>query len=223
MQVFFEQREEIGPGIWQYAFRPERPCDFVPGQYVHLYLIGIPRDTRGASRTFSLTSLPQDASLNFVTKHFELQTAYKLMLEQFEPGDAARIDDAMGDLILPKLKETPLVFIAGGIGIASYVSMFKELLSRKEERPIFLFYYVRSRREMIFRQLIDSYPLSGKEIAIAPNRIRAEDILSTVPPSSLFYISGSQRFTEEILGELEAMNVPRSHIVFDYYDGYIET
>lgn len=222
MQVFFEKREEIAPGIWQYWFRPERTPDFVPGQYVDLHLTRVETDPRGASRTFSITSLPADESMTFILKHFVLQSPYKQALQGLEPGEAARIDDAMGDLVLPKSVEMPLVFVAGGIGIASYVSMLKYLLMHKEERPVFFFYQLRSRREQIFRELTDAYPLASKDISIAPNRLSAEHIKASTPPDALIYLSGSQNFVEGLRADLEALGTPRSQIVFDYYDGYTE-
>jgi len=222
MQVFFERREELAPGIWQYNFRPERPVDFVPGQYVDVYLPSTTNDPRGASRTFSLTSLPSDSSISFITKHFELQTPYKHALQHLTETDEARIGEAMGDLVLPKSTDTPLVFVAGGIGMASYASMLKDLLTRKEERPVFLLYALRTRREQIFRELTDAYPLALKDLALAPNRLRAEDITDATPPNALIYLSGSQSFVETLQAELEALGIQRSRIVFDYYDGYIE-
>jgi ferredoxin-NADP reductase len=222
MQVFFEQKEELAPGVWQYNFHPEKKIDFVPGQYVDLHLLEAKNDPRGAARTFSLTSLPNDTSFSFITKHFGLQTPYKQALFGMHDGDGAHIDDAMGDLILPKSINTPLVFVAGGIGIASYASIFKYLLAGREERSIFLFYYLRSRRERIFRELTDAYPLELQDVAIAPNEIRAEHILSSVPPDAIIYISGSHHFVEELQIELEALGTPRSQIIFDYFDGYVE-
>ena len=222
MQVFFERREELAPGIWQYYFRPEQVIDFVPGQYVDLYLSGITGDARGASRTFSITSLPSDPSFSFVTKHFELQTPYKHALERLTEADDARIGEAMGDLVLPKSTETPLIFVAGGIGMASYASMLKDLLTRKEERPVFFFYALRSRREQIYRELTNAYPLALMETVLAPNRLSAQDIKDTTPPNGLIYLSGSQNFVEGLQAELETLGALRSRIIFDYYDGYME-
>ncbi|MEJ0073575.1 MAG: FAD-dependent oxidoreductase [Candidatus Saccharibacteria bacterium] len=221
MKVFFERREELAPGIWQYYFRSERPVDFVPGQYVHLQL-PVENDPRGKSRTFTLTSLPADPLLSFVVKHFELQSPYKQVLQALEPGAEAGIDDAMGDLVLPKSIETPLVYVAGGIGIASFAGMFRELLARKEERSIFFFYALRSRREQIFRELTDAYPLALKQIVFAPNRLSAQEIKDSTPPSALIYLSGSQPFVEGLQRDLEALGTPREQIAFDYYDGYKE-
>lgn len=222
MKVFFERREEIAPGIWQYWFRPERTPDFVPGQYVDLHLAGVPDDPRGPSRTFSITSLPTDPSVTFVLKHFELQTPYKHALQALQPGDEARIDDAMGDVVLPKSPDIPLVFAAGGIGLASFASIFQDLLARREERQIFLFYTLRSRREQIFRELTDAYPLALNDIIIAPNRLSAQHIKDSTPPEALIYLSGSQKFVEGLRTDLAALGTPHEQIIFDYFDGYTE-
>lgn len=222
MKITFERREELVAGIWQYYFRPERPMDFVPGQYAEIQLANVTDDPRGGSRTFSLTSLPGDASLRFVLKHFALQSPYKHALERLQPGDEAMITDAMGDLILPKDTSQPIVFVAGGIGIASYVSMFRDLLARKEARSVFLFYQVRSARERLFRELLRSYPLELDTFVIEPNRIHGKQLLDSTPPGALIYLSGSQKFVERLRQELEALGTPRSQIVFDYYDGYAD-
>lgn len=222
MQVFFEKREELAPAVWQYFFRPETAVDFVPGQYVDLHLPLAQSDLRGPARTFTLTSLPEDKLLSFVVKIPEPHSSYKDALIHLEAGAAGKIDDAMGDLVLPKDPSVPLVFVAGGIGIASYASMFTRLLKTREERSIFLFYALRDRREQIFRNLTGAYPLELKTIVMAPNRLTAQQLKDSTPPSALIYLSGSQRFVEGLRYDLEQLGTPRSQIVFDYYDGYIE-
>ena len=222
MKVFFEERTELVPGIWQYSFRPERPVDFIPGQYVDLRLPGVQGDPRGNARVLSMTSLPSDPSLTFLLKHFELQSPYKQVLQAMQPGDEASISDAMGDLVLPKSPDVPLVFVAGGIGIASFVSMIKALLSAREERQIFLFYGLRSQREQICRDVLEAYPLALKQIAIAPNRLNAAEIKDSTPPDALVYISGSEKFVEGLRRGLMELGTPHENIAFDYFDGYSE-
>lgn len=220
--MFFERREELVPTIWEYYFRPERLVDFVPGQYVSLHLPGVVDDARGPARVFTLTSLPSDELLSFVVKIPVPHTPYKDALITLVAGARAKIDDAMGDLILPKSPDVPLVYIAGGIGIASYASMLKQLLAVREERQIFLFYALRSRTEQIFRELTGHYPLQLKQMVFAPNRLMAQEIKDSTPGDALLYLSGSQRFVEGLRTDLEALGTPRSSIVFDYYDGYVE-
>ena len=222
MKVFFERREELAPGIWHYYFRPERSIQFVAGQYIDLHLSDVQCDPRGQSRTFTLTSLPEEKLFSFVVKIPTPHSPYKQALGELSPETEAKIDDAMGDLVLPKSSATPLVFIAGGIGVASYVSMLKQLLANREERPLFFFYALRSRRELIFRELIDAYPLQLKQIILEPHRLTAQEIKDTTPPDALMYLSGSQRFVEGLRTDLGTLGTSRDQIVFDYYDGYVD-
>lgn len=223
MQVFFERREELAPGgIWQYYFRPERAVDFMPGQYATFYLPQLAGDPRGPVRTFTITSLPGDSLLSFVVKFVTPLSPYKQALQALDAGTVLKIDDAMGDLALPKSPDVPLVFVAGGIGMASFAGMLKQLLAVREERSIFLFYAMRSRREQIFRELVDAYPLELKQFIITPNRLSAQEIVDSTPPGALMYLSGSQRFVEGLRTDLAALGVPHEQIVFDYFDGYAE-
>lgn len=222
MTVTFNQREELAPTVWQYTFAPERPVDFVAGQYATFHVLQPLPDSRGPSRTFTLTSLPGEASISFVAKFIAPLSPYKQALQALQPGDKLRIDDAMGDLVLPKSVEAPLVFIAGGIGMASYASMLTLLTRQKEQRSIFLFYALRNRREQIFRELSLAYPLELLQTIIAPNRLSAQEILDSTPPSALIYLSGSQKFVEGLRTDLLALSVSASRIVYDYFDGYTE-
>ena len=222
MIVRFEQRKELAPSIWEYSFRPERPVDFIPGQYADFHVLSPLPDPRGQSRVFSMTSLPSSELVSFVAKFVPPLSPYKQALQALQPGDELRLDDAMGDLVLPKSPQIPLVFVAGGIGIASFVSMLEQLLKDKEEREIYLFYALRNRNEQIFRDITDAYPLSLKTIAIAPHRLSAEEIASSVPPDSYTYISGSQRFVEGLRTDLLARGIAHEQIAFDYFDGYAE-
>lgn len=222
MQIYFVKRQEIAPSIWEYYFHAERPVDFVAGQYVEFHLPDVANDPHGPSRTFTLTSVPGDELLSFVFKLPEPHSAYKERLTTLKPGTAARIDDAMGDLVLPKDVNQPLVYIAGGIGMASYASMLKLLLRQREERPIFLFYRLKDRRERIFQDLISAYPLQLNTVIITPNELTAQEITETTPPNALIYLSGSQRFVETLRAGLEQLGTARSQIVFDYFDGYAD-
>lgn len=222
MQLSFVRREELAPAIWEYYFRPERPLDFVPGQYIDIVLPTVTGDPRGASRVYTLTSLPGDELLSFVVKIPEPHSPHKEVLANLKPGDPAQCRDAMGDLILPKDASRPLVFVGGGIGIASFASMLKYLLGRKEGRPIFVFYALRSKYERIYRELLDSYPLQLNNLVIAPNRLTAQQIVDSTPPNAQIYLSGSERFVEGLRTNLEILDKPRADIVFDFFDGYKE-
>jgi ferredoxin-NADP reductase len=222
MNLTFESREELAPAIWQYHFKPERPLDFVPGQYADFVIPGVKDDPRGPSRVYTMTSLPGDELVSFIMKVPEPHSAHKHALIELKPGDPAQVRESMGDLILPKDPNQPLVFIAGGIGIASYVSMLKYLVQRREEREIYFFYSLKQRQELIFKELLASYPLRLNVLTISPNRLTGKQIIDSTPPDAFIYISGGQKFVEELRINLEYLGKPRSSIVFDYFDGYAE-
>lgn len=223
MKVFFEKREELAPAIWEYYFRPERPFSFVPGQYVTLHLPVVSDDPRGPARVFTLTSLPTDALLSFIVKFQDHVSLYKQSLESLCKHDEAKIDDAMGDVILPKDPLVPLVFIAGGIGLASFASSIKWLGKRQEKRALNLFYAVRHKSEVILSDVLDAYPFGlAKNTVVAPNRLQTKAMAAKITPHTLVYISGSEKFVDGIRSDLQRLGVPDQQIIFDFFDGYAE-
>jgi len=216
MKVFFERRKELAPGIWQYYFRPERRVDFIPGQYADFHILQPLDDPRGQSRVFTLTSLPSDELLSFVVKFVRPLSPYKQALQTLQRGDELRMDEAMGDLVLPKMPSIPLVFIAGGIGAASFVGM---TLALTEPRVITMFYALRDEKEQIFTNVFA--PLNPY-LCVSPARLSAETITRNQAPDAQYYLSGSERFVEGLRRDLEALGVPHEQIVFDFFDGYIE-
>lgn len=222
MQVFFKARRELAPTIWEYSFRPEKPVDFVPGQYVGLQLPGVEGDPRGRSRTFTITSLPSDPLVTFVLKHFDAQSPYKTYLQSLDAARpaAAAITNAMGDVVLPKLASLPLVFVAGGIGIASFVSILNSLVKSSESRSISLLYGLRTPDQLIYRELLESFPFAARRTFISPQHLTAKDILQPTGPDSLIYLSGSEHFVENLRENLYFHGISRERVVFDFFDGY---
>ena len=222
MQVFFESRQELAPTVWEYSFRPERRVDFVPGQYVSLSLPSATNDPRGSSRTFTMVSLPDEPSVRFVVKHPEDESLYKQQLAVLKPGGSATITDAMGDLVLPKLTSIPLVFVAGGIGFASYVSILRLLEKTGEIRNISLLYGRRNRYELLYPELVKRFPFTAKQLLISPQRIATKDILSAAGTDAQVFVSGGQKFVEDLTSQLRIAGIGNERIVFDFFDGYTE-
>ncbi len=222
MQVFFDHRVQLAPRIWESYFRPAQKVDYQAGQYVSLRLAGLEADRRGPSRTFTLTSVPSDELISFVSKHSEPGSLYKRQLLELSPEDTAEIGDAMGDLVLPKSGAIPLIFIAGGIGMASYAAMLKTIIATQERREVFLFYAVRHKEELIFENLTEQYSLTCNVIMVSPNRLTVREIQPYITEAAQVYLSGSQLFVEALRHDLQQLGLGHEQIVFDYFDGYTE-
>jgi ferredoxin-NADP reductase len=222
MQVYFESRRELMPTIWEYCFRPERRVDFAPGQYVSLRLEAVNNDPRGGARTFTIVSLPNESSLRFVIKHPANQSEYKNVLAALSAGSIATITDSMGDVVLPKLPSIPLVFVAGGIGLASFISILRHLEKTSEQRDITLLYGRRNEHELLYPELVKRFPFTAKQLLVSPERLTPRDILRAAGENALVYISGGQMFVEELTTQLRNAGLGNDRIVFDFFDGYAE-
>jgi ferredoxin-NADP reductase len=131
-------RSEVAEGTM--AFRFEKPKDLVfkAGQYIDLTVSGFhPELPGGLTHTFSIASSPCDEELVVATRMRD--TAFKQAISILPIGSKARIEGPMGSFSLHKNTARPAVFIAGGIGIAPFLSMISYATAEKLRHPIVLF------------------------------------------------------------------------------------
>lgn len=222
-------------------FKPDKPFYFTAGQYTDLTVPHDNPDNRGLTRTMTISSSPDDAFIAITTRFDGRLSTYKRALLDLQPNAAVSLSDAMGDMVLPLDATVPLVFVAGGVGIASYISIARWLRARDDMRQMRLLYAVRDIRDIIFQDVFDDDQFEGhltKHLfttdnktastvwngSIKKSRLTAADIVSAMPPESQIYLSGAQSMVESLRAELETThNVPQYRIAFDYFDGYSET
>ena len=131
-------RTEVAEGTM--AFQFERPKHFVfkAGQYIDLTLSAQPGLPNGLTHTFSIASSPCDEELVVTTRI--RGTVFKQAISVLPIGSRARIEGPMGSFSLHKNTARPAVFLAGGIGIAPFLSMLFYAQAKKLGHPIILFY-----------------------------------------------------------------------------------
>lgn len=136
----------------------------------------------------------------------------------------------MGDFVLPKLDQTPLVFVAGGIGLTPFHSIAKWLIDTKQRRNIRLFYAVNTEDDIIFQDDFEAAGISASVIVGNPSdawgglrgRLDPETILGIEKPSddTLMYLSGPEPMLEALENALEERGVDKRQIVTDFFPGY---
>jgi ferredoxin-NADP reductase len=132
-------RTEVAEGTM--AFQFEKPKDFVfkAGQYIDLTLSSSqPGSSNGLTHTFSIASSPFEKELVVTTRM--RNTVFKQALSILPVGAKVRIEGPMGSFNLHKNTDRPAVFLAGGIGIAPFLSMLSFATGEKLRHPIVLFY-----------------------------------------------------------------------------------
>jgi len=104
-------------------------------------------DEKGAVRTFSIASAPQEPDLVIATRTTD--TAFKRHFANIPAGTSVGIEGPYGNLILDG-DVRPAVFLAGGIGITPFRSMILDAAGRGFSRDVVLFYSNRSAEDAAF-------------------------------------------------------------------------
>ena len=232
MKAVLDHTHDEAGNIRTFFFRPERPLRHTAGQYTELTLPHKGEDDRGHKRWFTISSSPTEELFTITTKFAgdDKSSTFKKTLFALEPGTELQAADPMGDFVLPKLIQTPLVFIAGGIGLTPYHSMFEWLAATGEERPIQFLYGVRSEDEIVFQKTFDKVGIQPTIFVSEPSpawggergQITAETVLKLTEPTdeTLIYISGPEPMVLGLAKDLEKAGVPKRQLVTDDFPGY---
>ena len=134
---------EIGPDLFRVVIELDRPATFLPGQYAILEL------SPGLRRCYSMTNLPGVPEVQFLIRR-EPHGRLSPILTRLPVGTPLRLELPYGAAYLQPPKR-PLVFLAGGTGIAPHLSMLRALAahSRPDSLPVSLFYGARNRASLV--------------------------------------------------------------------------
>lgn len=231
MKVTFDHSEPTAKHLRTFWFKPDKPVRYMAGQYTQIHLYHPHTDERGDKRWFTLSSSPTDEMVSITTRlDPKRPSSFKKALFALKPGTELSLADPMGDFVLPKKKDIPLVFVAGGIGVTPMHSMIKWLVDTGEKRQVYLFYAANTLEEVAFRDLFESAPIEFDIILQQPpqdwqgrtGRLTTDIIygLPGVQKNALVYLSGPEPMVETFYKELKAKGVPDHRLVTDYFPGY---
>lgn len=230
MRVTFVRSHPEADNIRTFYFRPEKPAQYTAGQFAEWTLKHPKPDNRGARRWFTISSSPTDGLVTITTKFAEKPSSFKKALRSLKPGDEILMSDAMGDFVLPKLIQTPLVFVAGGIGLTPFHSILSWLSTTKETRPIKVIYAVNNEDEIIFQETFDALDIHPTIVVSDPSsawggergQLSAELIMSLgeVSQDTLVYVSGPEPMVEQLEKDLKKAGLGKSQFVGDFFPNY---
>jgi len=232
MKAVFDHSQAEAENIQTFYFKPERSVHYTAGQFTELTLPHKQPDDRGIKRWFTLSSPPNGEFLTITTKYAgeDKSSSFKKALFGLEPGTEVHLADPMGDFVLPKLIQTPLVFVAGGIGITPFHSMLEWLAATGEERPIKLLYGVRSEEEIVFQNTFEKASIHATIVVSDPTpawggergRLSAELILGLEKPTedTLVYVSGPEPMVETLEKDLKKAGLQKRQFVGDFFPNY---
>lgn len=136
---------------------------FRPGQYVDLLL----RD--GRRRSYSLANPPQiDDRLELHVRQVQGGHFSEHLLGGVQSGALLRFEGPLGSFYLREGSTRPLILVAGGTGFAPIKSMVEHALACGDERPLHLFWGVRTQRDLYQGELAQSWARDHAHVAFTP-------------------------------------------------------
>ena len=129
--------EKVAERTWLLGIEPQRgeAITFQAGQFVWLNIGHSPFSL--VEHPFSIASAPNPSRLDFLIKE---SGDFTNKIGAISPGTHVSIDGPYGHFTLPEDDACPLVFIAGGVGIAPVLSMLRELGRHSPSQPVSLIY-----------------------------------------------------------------------------------
>ncbi|MFZ2205171.1 MAG: FAD-dependent oxidoreductase [Minisyncoccia bacterium] len=142
--------KQITKGTMEVAIKVSENFNFIAGQYIWLQvpLLKYP-DTKGNTRMYSISSSPnKKGELDIIFRLNE--NGYNRTLVEMIPGEEIIFSGPYGPQKLPEDKSVPVVFVAGGVGVASFLSMIRFSTETDSGHKIVLIYTCESEKEMVY-------------------------------------------------------------------------
>ncbi len=209
--------------------------DFKPGQFFFVDLIDPPYDDkRGARRHFSIVNSPNEKGVIVMATRLR-DSAFKRSLAEMPVGSEVEISRLGGeDFSLPDAGEAPLVFIAGGIGIAPFISMLRYAMEEDLPHHITLIYSNRDRKSAPYLGELEERAAGNSKLRLVltmtdepswegeARRVDGDFIAEYVPDaaSSTFYIAGPPGMNKALAQELQRAGVDADSIKASNFAGY---
>ncbi len=216
--------------IWSLKISPENGeiIKFEPGQYVYLTIIG--KNITKEPHPFTISSSPNQKKYLILT--IKESGDYTSNIGRVNLGDKAYIDGPYGIFKPLDSKSNELVFIAGGVGITPFLSVFRYLRDINQNRKITLIWGVRFQEEMILTQEIEDLKNSMPNLRVIPvlseddnwlgecgfiNRDKLDKYSACETPYEAeqkkdYYICGPKAMSDKIVPTLKKMGVLKKYI-----------
>jgi ferredoxin-NADP reductase len=223
-----------------FIFKPEKQITYLPGQYMYFTLPEMNfKDSRGATRHFTLSSSPTEDYIMFTTRIRE-SSGFKKTFGTLKVGSDVEIEGPNGTFILDENEAGSHVLITGGIGITPFRSFLKYKVDKKLTYRAHLIYSNSTPEEITFKtellkfaetddkikiNMSVSKPESRKEKWTGLRGRIDEELLNKLVTqedmfSSTFWLCGPPSMVDDMEKLLIKMEVKADYIQVDKFTGY---
>ncbi|MBV8911520.1 MAG: 2Fe-2S iron-sulfur cluster binding domain-containing protein, partial [Acetobacteraceae bacterium] len=150
-QAQIKSVDRLSPTAISFTLEGAGALSFLPGQYVNVLVPGT--DQR---RSYSFSSPPGSDTQSFMVRDIGPGVMSTYLRDKAEPGSAIEFIGPSGSFYLREVKR-PLLFLAGGTGLAPFLSMLGKLAQTGCSHPAHLVYGVTNDSDLVGTDQLDVY------------------------------------------------------------------
>lgn len=213
-----------------FSIKNKKKINFKAGQFLNIFFCN---KESGNGKAYTISSSMSEKLLAITVQNIG---DFSNKLHSLKIGDNIYATGPFGFLILDEIENNklPLIFIAGGIGITPFFSMIKELVGKKNNQEIYLFYSSQKISTIIFFEELNKlsqkynnlnikYFLSQEKKNNQENmkykRLSIDDIKKEVKnfKKNNFFICGSVQYVNHFWKELKRENISEENILTEAF------
>ena len=218
---------------------------FLPGQYL-TFQITIPSQPHPVVRCYSLSDSPfhpdrYRVSIKRVPSPRDNPTAPPGLISNYfhdslKENDIVDVKAPSGHFYLNMTQKTPVVLLAGGVGITPVLSMLNAITEMGSKREIWFFLGVRNKSEHVMKEHLEMVARENENVNLnvfysaptetdvlnedyhAKGRVNVENIKPLLPSNNFdYYICAPPPMVKDLTADLAAWGVPKKNIHFEAF------
>lgn len=149
-----ESIDELTPDVRRLRLKLPRGkrLQFLAGQYMDILL------PEGKRRAFSIASPPSEEDfLELHVRYVDGGGFTGHVFDGMQPGEILRLEGPLGTFFVRLGSPRPILMMGGGTGFAPLKAMIEDLIHAGDDRPITLYWGVRTEKDLYARALIDDF------------------------------------------------------------------
>ncbi len=216
--------------VFRFKAADNTRVNFDPGMFIMLTHID-PINNEKITRAFSIASAPNAQTIDFYIHMIHGRLTSKM--ENAKIGDQYYMTGPYGQFRFVPSEDKKVLFIAGGTGLAPFMSMLKQIDTNSHDTDVVLLYSIRFPTEIIMgNELEDIRTRVKMQMAITVTRPEQSeswvgerghisvDMIKKYAPDykdRTAYICGPLNFVKAMKEALETLNVPNIKIKADVW------
>lgn len=236
-KIRLTKKEHVAENTMAFHFEKPSGFHFKPGQYIDVTLINpAETDPDGNIRSFSIASSPEEDHLTVLTRLRD--TAFKRVLQAMPFHGEVEMEGPYGYFTLHHHGQKAAVLLAGGIGVAPFLSMIRHATRQKLPHLLYLFYSNRRPEDAAFIRTLQQLENENTNLHFIPT-MTAMDTSQQEWSSetgfidrkmlhrylkdfrgSIYYVAGPPAMAAAMRQMLATVPVDRDYIISEDFIGY---